>query len=425
MKILILSSNSKPANGAISYQMLQDFKNQGHQVKIVTNFSEENHDDIITYSYNIKNNLGIIFRRLKIMSSGIFRRPVVNKKYYFQDIYETVTFNNSKTLLKKANFIPDVIFLHFNNHFINAKNLYQLNKLTNAPVFILLMDMAPMTGGCHYAWDCERYKKECGLCPGLFSKKVEDLSRKNFYFRKKYFDKTNIQIVAASDWQYKQCKESALLKGKPLYKILTGFNPEIFKPSDKTYIREQIGIPINKKVIFFGASIIEEERKGIHLLLKALMILEKRFSQDALYLLIAGNATNDFLKKLKISYKYLGFLDEQGLASAYQAADVFACPSLEDSGPTMINQSLLCGTPVVCFKMGVAPDLIRNSENGFITNRGDSDEFATYVERILILDTHEATIISNTCRETGLEKCNSELQIPKYLELLKRSITNE
>ncbi len=42
----------------------------------------------------------------------------------------------------------------------------KLNKRNKCNQFLLyMMDMAPMTGGCHYAWDCEKYKMKCGGCP--------------------------------------------------------------------------------------------------------------------------------------------------------------------------------------------------------------------------------------------------------------------
>jgi len=96
-----------------------------------------------------------------------------------------------------------------------------------------MYDMAPFTGGCHYAWDCKRYQNNCGSCPGLYSSDPFDITYENLIFKKKYISKTNIQIIAASEWQYRQAKNSSLFSNKPVHKILLSIDPSVFKPVNK------------------------------------------------------------------------------------------------------------------------------------------------------------------------------------------------
>ena len=82
------------------------------------------------------------------------------------------------TNLKIEDFDPDQKFLTF-------KNLFEINQKTKAPIALYMMDMATVTGGCHYAWDCKGYLNNCGSCPGIYSDDPNDISRKNLLFKKK------------------------------------------------------------------------------------------------------------------------------------------------------------------------------------------------------------------------------------------------
>jgi hypothetical protein len=85
-----------------------------------------------------------------------------NDDYYFFDFDETLDYYPTNKFIKRAGFKPDVILVLFMTSFVTYRNLYELNKRTNAGIFILMMDMAPITGGCHYAWSCRGYEKSCG-----------------------------------------------------------------------------------------------------------------------------------------------------------------------------------------------------------------------------------------------------------------------
>ena len=91
-------------------------------------------------------------------------------------------------------------------------------KETGARIFWLLYDIAPLTGGCHYSWDCKKYMDKCGKCPQLFFKKENDVTRKNWNYKKKYLENIDISSLVASEWLYKKALESSLFDEKPVYK---------------------------------------------------------------------------------------------------------------------------------------------------------------------------------------------------------------
>jgi glycosyltransferase involved in cell wall biosynthesis len=279
------------------------------------------------------------------------------------------------------------------------------------------MDSAALTGGCHYFWECKGYMTGCGKCPALYSDNINDQTAINFKYKYNYLSKTDINIIAGTEWQYLKAKNSLMFRNKPIYKIFLSVEPEIFKPITKNIPREKLSIPSGKKVVFFGSVFLTEKRKGMLYLIEALHILKEKYNdlENNMMLLFAGNNVKDFTQQIPFTYKHLGFLKDCGqLAEAFQAADMFVCPSIEEAGPMMINQSLMCGTPVVAFEMGVANDLVISGKTGYRAKLRDSDDFANGINKILNLNSVDYLQMSNNCRNLALEMLHPNVQIKQF-----------
>lgn len=431
MNILIFNANNPYlASGIVALNLYNDLKANGHNVRLLTNkFEKEYPDGIISMETSfhanwmkssLRNKLTWYRKRLKLDPE-----TKTDSKYDFLEFREHKVFYSTDKFLRKSGLKPDIIIVLFAKRFINTKNIYELFKKTGSKIFWLMYDMAPLTGGCHYAWDCNGYKNSCGNCPGLLSSNPQDITHKNFLYKQRFIENSNVQLVAASEWQYKQAKESSLFRNKTIHKILLSTDPDIFKPVDKEPLRRNMGIPAFRKVIFFGSIELTTIRKGMSYLLESLKILKGRIAgtqlENKLLLLIAGHKIEDFVSELPFEYKYLGMLDNTyGIAKAYQAADIFLCPSIEDSGPTMINQSIMTGTPVVSFEMGVAPDLVIAGKTGYVAKIKDSADFAEGIYQILNLDPSQRKQLSTNCRELGLKIGTPKVQIDAFENLFKQ-----
>jgi glycosyltransferase involved in cell wall biosynthesis len=291
-----------------------------------------------------------------------------------------------------------------------------------------MYDMAPFTGGCHYAWDCTGYQKNCGSCPALFSSEPHDTSFKNLSYKKTFLDKTEIQILAGSEWQYAQAKMSALFRNKPVHKMLLPIDSTVFKPGDKTKLREMLKIGRDKKVIFFGAVGLAEKRKGMQYLIESLNKLKEIVHNSDpdlgsnILLLVAGKGLDSIAGLIPFESVHLGYLDNKhGIASAYQTADLFLCPSIEDSGPMMINQSIMCGTPVVSFEMGVSVDIVISGETGYRAKLRNSDDLAQGIYNVLKLNSDDYNKLSERCRALALRLYSPEVR----MEILEELIIND
>lgn len=353
----------------------------------------------------------------------------VDPRYCFFDSGVSFICSPSE-ILEKVNFKPDVIIAHWISGFLSAKDLAKLSMVVDAPVIWYLMDMGPLTGGCHYAWDCKGYTLKCGCCPALYSNDKDDFSSKYLKKKSKYLQKTNIVPVAGTEWLFRQVQNSSLFKGKKKEKILIGIDQNVFKPAAREQVRRQLGLPLGKKIIFFGAGRVSEPRKGLLYLKESLMHLASgEFKKkDDTVIVTAGHDDEAWREGegYPFEHKHLGVLrNDKELAAAYQAADVFVCPSIEDSGPMMINEAIMCGTPVVSFEMGVALDLVQTGHTGYRAKLKDSRDLANGIKYILELGDDESLAISENCRKLGTSLLHPDVQARAFFSLIQSLLSRE
>ena len=139
-----------------------------------------------------------------------------------------------------------------------------------------------------------------------------------------------------------------------------------------------------------------ERRKGIKELLEALPLVQ---AKDVVYV-AAGKTKGLQLPENTIT---VGYLNEAQLIQMYQMADVYVCSSLADAGPMMVNQSLMCGTPVVAFPVGVSVELVQIRKTGYQAKYGDSADLARGIDAILSLPQNEWKEMSANCRKLGVD----------------------
>ena len=404
--------------------MQRVFSDSGYDSRLLVRYDPEGRNGRIISYYRKKPSrlLGKLEIKLRRILSGDLGKSIPSyPKYYFYLRHDSTRYISTRKLLSKAGFTPDVIIVYFYQQFLNSRNIHELHKLTGAPILLLMMDMAPLTGGCHYAWDCRKYESDCSSCPALKSSFNKNLAYRNLKRKGKFFSKTNLNLITASEWQYKQAGRSYLFSGKEVYKVLTSFDPLIFKPADKSVLKKKYGIPAGAKVIFWGAGHLKDPRKGFNEFLDSIDILAKTYEENEnIFIYIAGEADDATRNKvLPFRSRFAGKLSLEEIIEAYQMSHLYACSSVEDSGPTMINQAIICGTPVVSFEMGISLDLVHNGITGFRIKMGDSVEFAGGMNKILELGKEEYENLSKRCREEGLRKCNPENQLELYREIFR------
>jgi len=311
----------------------------------------------------VDNKLQSLLTRNMIKKFGLFSYPILGT-------------NVAKLEeVKKA----DIIYIHWAlEGFLNFNSIRQLARL-NKPVIIFMHDMWSITGGCHYSFTCEKYRTGCGECQMFSTFKKNDLSTKEFKKKLRLYSKyNNLYFVSPSKWLYECAKRSLLTKDKPIFYIPNILDNSIYKPFDKNIAKHILNIEPTETVIAFGAVSVDSPYKGWAYLQKALGILKQDKSFQEISVLIFGSGYNKQIAEA-IPYKtrFMGILgDAYSTVMIFNAASVFIAPSLADNLPTIVQESLSCGTPVVGFDVGGIPDMIKHKENGYLAKYKNAEDIA-------------------------------------------------
>jgi glycosyltransferase involved in cell wall biosynthesis len=317
-------------------------------------------------------------------------------------------------LVEKINELnPDVVHLHW-----IAGGMMRIEDLVkiNAPIIWSLHDMWAFTGGCHYDEGCMSYQKECGTCPVLGSHEERDLSRKGWLRKYASFQRlSNITIIGLSKWLTECAISSKLFNNIPVVNLPNPIDTHTFAPFDQAEARKLLNLPLEKKLILFGAmGATCDPRKGFKELTQALEYLPTDYE-----LVVFGSSEPSTPQGFQQKTHYLGHLhDEVSLRVLYSAANVMVVPSLQENLSNAIMESLACGTPVVSFDIGGNSDLIEHQLNGYLAHPFDTQDLAKGIQWILQHDSSEQLLQAS--RNKVLQEFDSSVVAKKYIGLYEQ-----
>lgn len=332
-----------------------------------------------------------------------FLPKLYKNKFFFSTGMFGIDFTKSRAYRE-----ADIIHLHWiNDGFVNIKHLSNIDK----PVIWTLRDMWPMTGGCHYSMECEKFKTGCGGCPQLNSRVGLDLSRLVLSRKRKYLEK-NIKLVGISDWLTNQARESMLFNQFNLRTIHNNINTAEFFPVERVEARRILGIKTNKQIILAGSTNIKDYYKGFSKYLEALKLLNK----NHYYLCFFGGFDKALADSIGFEYTSFGFLhDNISLRLVYSCADVYVAPSLMDAFGKTIAESMACGTPAVCFDATGPKDIVTHLEDGYKAKPFDAVSLAEGINWVLSSQKYDQ--ICESAINKVAQKFDSRVIASKYIEL--------
>ncbi len=314
-------------------------------------------------------------------------------------------------------FRADLVVLH------KIDGIVPVNEIVNfgSPVIWRTHDMWPICGSKHYQDNAGVFGEEITqwndrLLPRRFEKMLYE--RKRNIFR----NATRLTFCPPSQWLAKCFRESPIFDERPPVEIVpNGIDTDKFKPLDRNRAREELHLPIDTKIILFGAvQGMNYKRKGFDLLLKALRILAEKHGQHPM-LLVFGDKLSGELSALDMTTRNLGVIsDDHYLAKIYSAADVFVAPSRQENLSLSVLESLSCGTPVAAFDVGGMPDMIRDGRNGWLARPFDTNDLADKLQRALLLSDDLIQQIRNAARQTVTENFSLETEAAKMSEVYER-----
>jgi glycosyltransferase involved in cell wall biosynthesis len=269
--------------------------------------------------------------------------------------------NFKKTRCEK----PDVVNLHF--------------ALYSFPILDLLPKGVPITYNFHGPW--------------AFESKEEASERKFSVFLKKSliegrtYNRCDRFIVLSKAFGHILHQEYQIPWEK-IHIIPGGVDTTRFQPTlSPQQARSKLGWPSTRPVIFTSRRLVH--RVGLDKLLIAIAEIKPRIPD--IWLAIAGRGPlQETLQQqahelgLDKHVKFLGFLPDDDLPIAYQAADLSIMPSQSFEGFGLaIVESLACGTPVICTPVGGMPEIIQPFSPELITCSTEVSAIADKLEQVL------------------------------------------
>ncbi len=310
----------------------------------------------------------------------------------------------------------DVYALHWSDRLIDYHSLFaHIEPCT--PVVWRLPDMSAMTGGCHYAWDCDRFAQACGACPQLGSGVEQDLSRRVFKYKQAAYAQRDPNLtcfVAPSRWIALEASRSQLLRRFSIVHIPTGVDCNRFRPMNSLEIRQRHGLPADKPLALFVSHSVSNHRKGFDLLAAALREMP---ANTAITLAAIGEAPSG--TDSAVPCRALGRIDDpDDLAALYAAADLFVHPAREENFPNVVLEAMACGTPIVAFDAGGVPELVRSGETGLLVPRENVTALRQSISDVLA-DSDNLRAMSHRCRAVVLAEYRQDQMAERYRDLFE------
>lgn len=413
--LVTASFGEKGDSGILAYDFFKAFKTNGFDIELFTEYKADIIDEHLYLKKKRSKNYTAIIKAL--YNKYILKNNDVYSFFYRNEHRPPV---NPSHILSKINKKYDLVIILFWNKFIGAQVIEKIYDKLKCPIYFFAVDDSPVTAGCHYVYNCTGYQKMCEDCPSLFARKY---TFKNMQYRLNVWNKVKPKVFT-NTFCSEYFKKSTLFKGETINIIYPVINEKLFKPTtDKTRLRKKYGInDDNIFVMFFGASYLNNQRKGLTYLYESLRKFHNQIDasiENNIIVLIAGNNDQILDNEIPFIFKKLGVLDMQNLAEVFAISDLYLSPSVMDAGPMMVNQSLSCGTPVVCFEIGVAMDVINGKGTGYCAKLKDTDDFARGIKTIYNLNETERKNMTDRCRKMALETTSYNAVINKIMNVYK------
>ncbi len=174
---------------------------------------------------------------------------------------------------------------------------------------------------------------------------------------------------------------------KEVIVIPNGVDKKRFHPNwNKERLREGLGIE-EEHVILCVSRL--SYRKGIHVLLSAMRILNEEM--DEVRLIIVGEGemglflrTQAKLLGIENRISFMGYVPSQQLPKFFGTTDIFVLPSLAaEAFGIVLLEAMASGKPVVATNLGGIPEVVENSNCGILVDPGDEYALAEAIFSLL------------------------------------------
>ena len=410
MRVLLVNTSENTGGAAIAALRLLNALNRqdGVEARMLVRDTRKPAPgkNVLTYGPRLTNRLRFLAERLYIFAANGFSRKnlfAIDTATHGTDITRLPAFREA-----------DIIHLHWVNQ--GMLSLTDLRRLlqTGKPVVWTLHDMWPLTGICHQAGDCPKWRTGCGNCPLLNHPRPNDLSATTFRRKETAYRHGNLRLVTCSDWLRDIAMEAPLRLGRNVRSIPNAINTDFYAPADKKAARRALGLPADKRIILFVAFKVTDPNKGIGYLLEALRRIVRENNIGNLCLVPVGREAGQLAGTAECEVLPFDYVSDRGtMRQLYSAADVLAMPTLMDNLPNTIVEGMACGLPCAGFEVGGLPQMIDHGKNGYLARFKDAADLARGL--LFLLQAANYDEISRRAREKAANSYSEKTVAAKYL----------
>jgi len=295
--------------------------------------------------------------------------------------------------------LPDAINLHF--------SLYSFPILQDLPANV------PITFTFHGPWALESQQEGAKPWSVAFKQWVE----KRVYHRCDRF-------IVLSKAFGTILHEHYQIPWSKIHIIPGGVDTTQFQITQtRSQAREHLGWQSDRFILFTPRRLVQ--RMGLDVLLNA--VAKVGAQHPEIWLAVAGKGSQrESLEQqvvalgLEHQVKFLGFLPDEQLPIAYQAADLTIMPSqsLEGFGLVLL-ESFACGTPVLCTPVGGMPEVLAGFSPDLITQSTEATAIAACLTNLL--DGKLSLPSRNACRDYACTHFDWQIIAPQVRQVLLNS----
>ncbi len=330
-------------------------------------------------------------------------------------------FTTKKFLRKIDSLNPSLIHLHnLHGNFINLRLLFNYIKRQKIKIVWTLHDCWSFTARCPYftVSQCDKWKTGCHNCPDLkgYPAMSIDMTKLMWRLKRKWFtgiDRDKIIIVCPSKWLADLAKES-YLGDYDIRVIHNGINLDTFKPR-AGHFRANHNIPPEKFIVLGVAAGWAGDRKGFDIFVRLARELDSRFQ-----IVLVGGIKGIPCEMPENIIHVKQTWNAQELAEIYTESNVFANPTREEVLGLVNVEANACGTPVVMFRTGGAPECI-DSNCGVVVDYNDYDSLKREIIRVC----ETQPFSSEACINYAHKNFNYQDRMKEYVNLFDELLSRE
>ncbi|MDE6286484.1 MAG: glycosyltransferase, partial [Muribaculaceae bacterium] len=299
---------------------------------------------------------------------------------------------------------PDVVHLHnIHGYYLHLPTLFEWLRACGHPVVWTLHDCWAMTGHCAFfpPQGCERWAGGCHGCTGKASYPAcrgACRSVANYRLKQQLFTSLGrVMLVPVSRW-LDGVVERSFMRELPRRVVYNGIDLETFRPD--TSLRASAGSPL-----LLGVASRWDARKGFDRFLELRRMLPPEWRLRLIGL--DGRKLRSLPPGIEGQPR---IADAATLARHYAEATVLAVPSGAEGNNITKMEALACGTPVVTFDSGGAPEGIDTS-TGAVIPVGD---IASMAEAIMAA---RGAYSAADCRDAACRLFDRNEMFNKYIDI--------